>query len=94
MSGRKLRPEQLVLVDAITDLLVSNGHDVEELAALLHITEEDIYERFKDRIYQERSRFSFSLLLGGTETSGRLHEEDGGDVLFEEDDGEEHASDD
>lgn len=50
------------------------GHDVEELVGLLKITEEDIYERFLDRLYD----FSAANL------EGRSDEDCGGHGDYDE----------
>lgn len=71
MRASRLTAMQRVFVDHIRKTLENEGHDVEELVSLLQITEVDIYERFKDRIWELRDVFTDPELMdaGGGEVA-------------------------
>ena len=60
-------------VQILEQVLQDQGHDSEELVALLEISPEDIYQRFKDKIWEHRERIYYETLPS---TTGEENEED------------------
>jgi hypothetical protein len=60
MKRSKLTLVQKIVVERIIQMCQNEAHDVEELVSLLQITEDDIYERFQDRLWDLREHFEIS----------------------------------
>lgn len=59
---RKFTDMERGYLSVIEEVVANEGHDVEELCALLNITVEDILSRFQDRMIENKELFIPSVV--------------------------------